>query len=99
MQQTSSVKLAVLFRRFRLKELVLRTIKSKIVGENTINGDNLKIGSNDESSKDKKAFFGVFLRISYPRFNLRIGKYVHLDFSIIACFFTIFKQLPAGFGS
>ena len=97
MQQTSSVKLAALFWRFRLKERVLRVNKSKIADKNNFNGINLKIGGNDESSKDKKAFFDVFLRICYSRFNLKI--YVHLDFSIVAWFFTTFKQLPIGFGS
>ena len=71
-QQTSTVKLSTISLRFQSKDHVLRIKKSKITGENTLNGDHFKIKSNYETTKDKKLYFGYFFQFVTRTLTLRL---------------------------
>ena len=59
------------FLRFQNKKRALRDNESEITGENTFNGDLVKIGHNHESGKDEKTFFRCFCRSATSVLTLR----------------------------
>ena len=69
MQQINTVKLPAIFKKFQIKERVLRVNKGEITGESTFNKVHFQIDGKQESSKDEKFLFWVSLQTSEPCFN------------------------------
>ena len=85
-QQTSTLTLPEFFLRLQSEEGVLAVNKSKIIGENTFNGDHFQIEGNHGSSKSEETLLWIFLQICDYCFNHQIAKYVYLRSSSIVWF-------------
>ena len=68
-QQTSTLKLLVLFLRCQIEERILRVNESKVTDENTFNGDYFEIEGNHGPNKDDKILCWVFFMICDECFN------------------------------